>query len=308
MKRAILDSHRLLVVTGKGGVGKTALATAMARASAARGLDTVLITLDTREDRHPLLGVPLDYQPREIAPHCWVARVDAFAAITEYARRRMPLAGLYERFFQSRAFRDFAAAAPGFEELMCLGKLYDLVTSGDFDRVVFDAPATGHLKQLFDVPAVTLRAVQVGPLNHNARRIQDLLLDPDRTRVLVTTLAEEMPVREALELLEYCQRTRIPLGGVLVNRRVYSHLSALEHQRLEDLSSAAGAPARLAGVLAQASADWELDALQAAALAPLRGAGARLFEVPRMVQSRFEPAALLDALAGALTPLFGDAR
>jgi hypothetical protein len=112
---------------------------------------------------------------------------------------------LYEAFFRSRAFQDFAAAAPGFEELMCLGKVYNLAAQSEFQRVIFDAPATGHLRELLEVPAATQRAVRVGPLNHNARKIEDLLLDPERTRVLVATLAEEMPVREALEIVTLCR-------------------------------------------------------------------------------------------------------
>ena len=84
----------------------------------------------------------------------------------------------------------------------------------EFDRVVFDAPATGHLRTLLGVPMAVQRAVQVGPVNHVAGRIRDLLLDTDRTHVCVATLAEEMPVREAQDLVtlyrsSHCRVQRI---------------------------------------------------------------------------------------------------
>ena len=152
-------------------------------------------------------------------------RVDAFAAIREYVRRKVPFSGMYDTFLKSHMFRDFAEAAPGFEELMCLGKLYDLATDSDFDKVVFDAPATGHLKTLVDVPAATLKAVLVGPLNHNARKIQDLLMNPERTRVVLATLAEEMAVREVMELAAFLSERRMGVGPVVVNQRVTSRFS-----------------------------------------------------------------------------------
>ena len=86
----IHSSHKLIIVTGKGGVGKTLLAAALARLSADSGLNTVLVTLDTRDDRHPLLDVPLEYTPYQVAPRLAASRVDAFEAVSEYARKTMP--------------------------------------------------------------------------------------------------------------------------------------------------------------------------------------------------------------------------
>src|SRR5262245_5029374 len=101
------STHSLLVVSGKGGVGKSALATSLARLSARQGKRTVLVTLDTHEERHPFLDVPLTYRPRRVSERLSVARVDAFEAMTDYARSRMPFSALYEGFFRSRGFRDF---------------------------------------------------------------------------------------------------------------------------------------------------------------------------------------------------------
>lgn len=303
--RPLLSQHRLVIVTGKGGVGRTLLATALARSSSAAGLRTVLVTLDTRDERHPLLHVPLRYRPQRTAQGFAVSRVDAFEAAAEYARRSLPFGLLYEAFFRSRAFRDFAAAAPGFEELMCLGKLYDLATGSSFDRVIFDAPATGHLRELLAVPAVVQRAVRVGPLNHNARKIEDLLLDPDRTHVLVATLAEEMPVQEALELVALCRdEMRMSVGPVVVNRVIGSPVSALEWERLQALSSARQPSAALGRALVVAGDAMIQAAAQRHALAPLRARGLDIVLVPQIVQSEPSVEALLDGVERHLGGLF----
>ncbi len=303
------DKLRLLIVTGKGGVGKSVLAAAVARRSAERGLKTVLVTFDSRSDRHPLLGVPVDYQPAMTAHGFAVSRVDAFQAAAEYARRRVPFGGFYESFFASRTFKDFAAASPGFEELMCLGKLYNLAMETDYDRVVFDAPASGHLRDLLAVPAATQRAVRVGPLNHNARKIEDLLLDPERTRLLIATLAEDMPVREALETLKLCRNDlRLGCGPVLVNRRVRQRFSSAEldaADRLADQGALADAGRSALASARDEMTEWRS---QEESLQPLRDAGLDLVEVPRIVQARFDGDALIAAVSEGLSSLVGDSR
>ena len=295
------DAHRLIIVSGKGGVGKSVLAAAVARNSAAAGRRTVLVTLDTRDERHPLLDVPLRYQPQPTALGFSVSRVDAFQAAAEYARRTLPFGGVYESFFKGKAFRDFAAAAPGFEELMCLGKLYNLAVQSDFDRVVFDAPATGHLRDLLAVPRLTQQAVRVGPLNHNARKIEDLLLDPDRTRVLIATLAEEMPVREALELLTLCRdEMRMGVGPVLVNRRVPARCTSRELEAARGTASGAAA----AHLLDEGERAREAVETQSAALEPLAAARGATLEIPRITQPRYDAGALVEAVAEFLkTPV-----
>ena len=282
--------ERLIVVSGKGGVGKTVVASAIADLCAREG-NTVLVSFDGQTDRHPLFDVPLGYEPQEAAHNLSVMRVDALAAVREYVRRKIPFSGMYDAFLRSRMFRDFAEAAPGFEELMCLGKLYDLATDSEFSRVVFDAPATGHFKTLVDVPAATLQAVLVGPLNHNARKIQDLLMNPERTRVVLTTLAEEMAAREALELEAFLHERRMGVGPMIVNQRVASRFSLDEIEAMRSLTEPG--PVLLAAIEA-AKAESELAASQADSLALLQAETRDLWQLPRIIGH--EPALLLDGL------------
>ena len=293
--------QQLIIVSGKGGVGKTAMASAVADCSA-RSVPTVLVTFDAQLDQHPLFDVPLGYEPVEAAAGLWVMRVDGLSAIREYVRRKVPFSGLYDAVLSSRMFRDFAEAAPGFEELMCLGKLYDLVTEPRFERVVFDAPATGHLKTLIDVPAATLKAVLVGPLNHNARKIQDLLMDPERTRVVLTTLAEEMAVREALELEAFCRERRMGVGPVIVNQQVPDRFSEAEITNLWQLEDPSAA---LQVAMNCATAEFDLARSQAEAIAPLAGGNRVVWSVPRCIDH--EPDALLTQLVATLSgdPVLG---
>lgn len=296
------STHSLILVSGKGGVGKSVLAASIARLSASSGLKTVLVTLDTRDERHPFLEVPLTYRPQPVAERLSVSRVDAFEAVADYAKSRMPMAVLYQGFFKSRAFRDFAAAAPGFDELMCLGRLYNLAVESEFDRVVFDAPATGHLRTLLEVPMAVQRAVQVGPVNHVAGRIRDLLLDVERTHVMIGTLAEEMPVREALDLMALCRdELRMSVGPVLVNRRVHAPFDPAEWRALSALRAAAS-PA-LRGAIDLARQEMETAGAQQEALAPLARADLPVHEIPRIVLPVFDARTLLGRIDQALAPL-----
>ena len=300
---APLVSERLVIVTGKGGVGKTAIATAIASASARAGLSTVLVTLDISDTRHALLDVPLEYEPHRVRERLATSRVDALQAVHEYVRRNFPFSSFYENFFKTRMFRDFAAAAPGFEELMCLGKLYDLASGREFDRVVFDAPSTGHFKLLLEVPGVTLQAVQVGPLNHNARRIQDLILDPSRTRVVLTTVAEEMAIQEALEIEAYCREThRMAVGPVVINRQGPDRFTDAEIASLRALQAPSD---HLQAAIDAAVNDHTEAQSQKTALKMLSATGCPILFVPRIVQSRSDPSEFVSLLEAHLSGLVG---
>jgi anion-transporting ArsA/GET3 family ATPase len=296
-------TQRLLFVTGKGGVGKSAVATALATSAARAGRRVLLVVQRSDSAAHPQLGVTPQYTPREVETNLDLGSIDGHSALKEYVHRTMPAAALYDWFLDGRAMRHFTAAAPGFDELMCLGKLYDLVTESDYELVIFDAPATGHAALMLTVPTTTASAVRSGPLHSNALKIRALLTDHARTCVVTVTLAEEMAVREALELTRKVgAELGIALGPIVVNRTTPQLFAAAEITALGGLDGASAALERMIAVartrFARASAEAEhIDTLAAAR--------DWLVEVPNIVLARHDSAALIDGMAAALGSLVG---
>jgi anion-transporting ArsA/GET3 family ATPase len=297
--------QRLLFVTGKGGVGKSAVATALASASAREGRRTLLVVLQAPGTLHPQLGLSASYKPQAVEANLDLCSVDGRSALKEYVHRTIPMAALYDWFLDGRAMKHFIDAAPGFEELMCLGKLYDLVTASNYSQIVFDAPATGHAALMLRVPRTTGAAVRSGPLHNNAVKIQKLLEDGARTAVIVVALAEEMAVREALDLSAEVSDLGITVGPTIANRVTPQLFSAVE---IDALSRLPDPSPTLRRMVKTAAARFQRASAEAQHLATLRSARPWLVEVPQFVMARNDGAALIDAMvANVRNVLAGDA-
>jgi len=181
-----LSQQRLLVVTGKGGVGKTTVAAALALASARRGLKTLVAEVNTKERVTHLLGRP------EVGPtigsleeNLWAVDVRPAEAMREYALMIVKFESIYNAVFENRLVRYFLRFVPSLQELVLLGKiLFHLREkrpdgSHRFDRIIIDAPATGHAITFLSVPQVILDTVPPGPLADDATCMRNLLTDQD---------------------------------------------------------------------------------------------------------------------------------
>jgi anion-transporting ArsA/GET3 family ATPase len=205
-----LLQRRLVIVTGKGGTGKTTVAAALAVAAAQRGL-RVLVAEVGSDSQVPRLIDPnapaVGYEERAIAPRITAIRIDPYAALAEYLGLQIRVPGLVQRVVRNQAFHQLLQASPGWRELITLGKVWHLEQMRDaraprYDRIVVDAPATGHGVTLLDVPRVVVSTVRAGPLRHHTERVEALLADPQRTLLLPVSLAEELPCRETASLVE----------------------------------------------------------------------------------------------------------
>src|SRR3712207_5193752 len=195
--------HRpLVVVTGKGGVGKSTVAAALGLAAARRGLRTIIAEVARRDDVSRVLGGTGVHED-ELAPNLHHISIDPEDAMEEYLVDQLPSRTLADALVSSRAFAYFAAATPGLRELLSVGKVWELAqedrrTPGarPYDLVVLDAPATGHSVGVLSAPRTFADAARVGRIARQGRTIDALLSDPARTGVVAVARPEEMPINE----------------------------------------------------------------------------------------------------------------
>ena len=198
-----LLGKRLIFVTGKGGVGKTAVAAALGMVAARRGLRTIVAEVARRDDVHrALAGSSGGWSESAIGDGLYALSVDPERAMEEYLDDQLskPLADVLAA---SRIFGYLAAATPGMRELLTVGKLWELAqherrTPGaePYDLVVVDAPATGHGLALLEAPRTFGEVAAAGPVARQARTIDATLRDASVTGIVAVATPEEMPVNE----------------------------------------------------------------------------------------------------------------
>lgn len=222
-----LLERRLIIVTGKGGTGKTSVVGALAQAAARVG-KRVLVAETGRDEAVSRLLAPgtpeVGYRGRELQPGLFVLRVEPYEALAEYIGLQFGMRAVTDLVFRNRAFHQLMDASPGWRELITLGKIWHLAQEEDdagrrrYDLLIVDAPATGHGITFLDVPRVAAAAVRAGPLARHSGWVEDMIRDPDHTRLLPVALAEDLPARETAELVARLrERVGVSVDRVVVN-------------------------------------------------------------------------------------------
>jgi anion-transporting ArsA/GET3 family ATPase len=230
-------------VTGKGGVGKTSVAAALAHLSARTGARTLVCEMDAKGSLAAAFDAsPLEFQAREIEPSLHAMAMNTEDSLREYLRLFVKVPFLGRIGPLARTFDFVADAAPGVKEILAVGKLCYEVRERAYDLVVVDAEASGHIVAQIGAPKVISDLVHVGLVRDQTGWMLDILHDPARTGVVVVTTPEEMPVTETIGLLERLEpETGVQPTALVANRvmpAVFDASEAAIVARLDDARSA----------------------------------------------------------------------
>jgi anion-transporting ArsA/GET3 family ATPase len=241
MSGDLLDRH-LLFVTGKGGVGKTSVAAALADLAARSGKRTLVCEMDAKGALAATFDTkPLTFEPRQLDPRLFAMAMNTEDSLKEYLRLfvKVPLVGRIGPL--ARTFDFVADAAPGVKEILAVGKLAYEVRERHYDLVVVDAEASGHIVAQIGAPRVIRELVQVGMVREQTAWMTAILEDPARTGLVLVTTPEEMPVTETLDLLGRLERDAGVAASAIVANRV---LPALFDRRQADVVDRLGGASR----------------------------------------------------------------
>ncbi len=303
---------RLHVVTGKGGTGKSTVASALALALAGKGKNVLLCEVEGRQGIARMFDVdPLPYEERRLTtglPDASGGRgvvhalhIDSESALLEYLAMYYRL-GRAGRALDRFGVIEFATTiAPGVRDVLLTGKVYEAVERNSrnkgaiqYDAVVLDAPPTGRITQFMNVSNELAGLAKMGPVKSQADTMMRLFRSP-RTAVHLVTVLEEMPVQETADGIAELRSVQFPVGGVIVNQVRPRDLDAedlaaaragtLDRDRVEKELEAAGLdvdPALVDGLLAEAADHAERRALEDEQRALVAAMGVPTYELPRL--------------------------
>lgn len=235
-------------MVGKGGVGKTTVSAALARAAALAGRDCLVVEIEGKGGLAAAFGYTGELDYREVVLHegdrdrgegqVRGRTLRADEALVEYLEDHA-MGRLSKRLLTAGAIDVVATAVPGIKDILVLGKVKQLERDHPADLIVLDAPASGHAISFLGGAAGLLDAVRAGPIRSQAQDVVDLLTDEERTQVLIVTLAEEMPVNEAVEVADAVEdKVGAALGPIVVNG-VYPNRTGLPAEADGDAASLA---------------------------------------------------------------------
>ena len=251
-----------MIVTGKGGVGKSTVALALALAAARRGKRTILCEVSAQEHLSRVFHrAEVGFHEVEMAENLWAISIDPDESLREYVLLQLKVKAMRDLLFKSRIFTYLAAATPGLKELVTIGKIWELaqpdrrVKKGrEYDLVIVDSPATGHGIGFLETPRTFANIARVGPIHAQANALERYLTDHDRTGAAIVALPEEMPVNESgLLERELTENVGVEVDRVYMNGVYPERFSGSEAKRMDAASNEGtpGARAALRGAVSE---------------------------------------------------------
>jgi arsenite-transporting ATPase len=221
---SLLD-RRLLLFTGKGGVGKTTVVAALALEAARRGRRPLVVELGHRASMEAVFSVPeIGYAPREVGGGVWAMNLDFESALEEYFEEHIPVKRVARTIMRNKTLQKFFHAAPSVAEVAILNKLSGLENQREqggyrWDPIFVDLDATGHAVMLLNLPTVMDGLIGDGPMRRLIDGFSSLLTDPQRTVLSLVTMPLELPAQETVELYERLSKHHdVELGVLFVNQ------------------------------------------------------------------------------------------
>lgn len=217
--------RRLVLVTGKGGVGKSAVASGLSLLAQRRGLRVLTMGMGSPGGLSAHFGTgPLQFEPREVRPGLHAMRMVRSDALLEYLALQLNVRGISRFGRVAKAFDALATAAPGIREIITIGKAFWEVEEDRWDVVIADAPPTGQIGSFLRAPLTISELVPTGRVKGQAERMRETLANPGKTQLVVVTLPEELPVTETVETLAWLEGQQVVSPPAIVANRVLSEL------------------------------------------------------------------------------------
>lgn len=306
--RQFCSQSRVVIVAGKGGVGKTTVTAALALAATRAGLSVLICEIEGKSGLTAAYGQPdLNYEEVELAPGLQARTLSPDAALVDYLESH-GMKRISKRLATSGALDVVATAVPGMKDILVLGKVKSLEQLPAADLIVVDAPAAGHAISFLLSAQGLLDAVRVGPIRKQATDVVELLTDPARCQVMLVTLPEETPVNELVETAYAIEdRAGVALGPIIVNGCIPNLGPATDDDVFADLTAMGCDDATIAAAQQAAAFRARRHASQEVQRARLREALALpQINLPQLFTAQIGPdelAQLADAFADGIAAI-----
>jgi anion-transporting ArsA/GET3 family ATPase len=237
----------LVIVTGKGGVGKTTVSVALGMRAAAEGKRTIVCEVSSQENASRMFEhTTVGFHEVELEENLWAISIDPDESMREYVLLQLKVRAMRDMLFRSRIFNYLAAATPGLKELVTIGKIWELAqldrkvkTGRKYDTVIVDAPATGHGVGFLQTPRTFANIARVGPIHSQAQTLDNFITDHENTGVAIVALPEEMPVNETAALEhDLVNEVGVAVDRVYLNGLYPERFSKAEAETLTALAAA----------------------------------------------------------------------